>query len=80
MTRLIPDPSKITDVTAHVELTEEERSILAFAEADLTKRGMKLALAMVTNPDTKPEDLRAVIDTYRDRWQLALHPPRRGDA
>jgi hypothetical protein len=36
--------------------------ILAFVEADFSKRGMNLALAMVQNPNTKPDDLRVVID------------------
>ena len=55
-------------MSAHDELTDQERSILAFAEADLIRRGLNLALAMVRNPKTKPADLRAVIDYYRERW------------
>ena len=55
-------------MSAHDELTDQERSILAFAEADLTKRGLKLALTMVRNPKSKPADLRAVIDYYRECW------------
>jgi len=56
-------------LTAHNELTDEERSILAFAEADLIKRCMKMALAMVRNTDIELIDLRTVIDGYRDRWR-----------
>lgn len=59
-------------MTAHEKLTDQERSILAFAEADLMKRGMKLALAMVRNPKSKPADLRAVIDYYREPWRHRL--------
>ena len=59
-------------MSAHDELTDVERSILAFAEADLIKRGMKLALAMMRNPKTKPADLSAVIDYYRDGWRRGL--------
>jgi hypothetical protein len=59
-------------MAAHKELTDQERSILVFAETDLTKRGLKLALAMVRNPKTKPADLRAVIDYYREHWLRKL--------
>jgi hypothetical protein len=59
-------------MTAYDELTDQDRSILAFAEADLIKRGMKLALAMVRNPKTTPADLRAVIDYYREDWRHRL--------
>jgi hypothetical protein len=59
-------------VCAHDELTDQERSILAFAEADLIKRGLKLSLAMVRNPKTKPADLRAVVDHYRECWLSRL--------
>ncbi len=53
-------------------LTDEERAILAFAEADFIKRGMNLALAMVRNPRSKHADIRAVIDYYRDLWRRML--------
>jgi hypothetical protein len=53
----------------HDELTDEELSILTFVESHLEKRGMHLALAMVRTPETKPADLRAVIDHYRDLWR-----------
>lgn len=59
-------------MSVHDQLTEQERSILAFAEADLIKRGLALALAMVRNPKTKHADLHAVIDYYRERWRLRL--------
>ena len=59
-------------MAVHDELTDQERSILAFAEADLIKRGLNLALAMVRDPKTKPADLRAVIDYYRERWLSRL--------
>ena len=49
------------------QITDEERSIVKFVEAHVEKRGMNLALAMVRNPETKPADLRAVIDHYRER-------------
>ena len=55
-------------MAAHDELTDQERSILALAEADLIKRGLNLALKMVRNPKAKPADLRAVIDYYRECW------------
>lgn len=60
-------------MAAHEELTDQERPILVFAETDLTKRGLKLAMAMVRNPKTKPADLRAVIDYYRERWLCRLN-------
>jgi len=59
-------------MAAYDKLTEQERSILAFAEADLIRRGLNLALAMVRNPKTKPEDIRAVIDYYREHWRRGL--------
>ena len=54
------------------QLTDEERAILAFAEADFIKRGLKLALGMVRNPRSKHADIRAVIDYYRDLWRRML--------
>ncbi len=51
------------------QLTDEERSILSFVEADLEKRGWNLALEMVRNPDIKLIDHRTVIDGYRHRWR-----------
>jgi hypothetical protein len=50
-------------------LTNEERLILAFAEAYFRKHRMDSALTKVISPETKPEDLRVLIDSYRDRWQ-----------
>ncbi|HKR58669.1 MAG TPA: hypothetical protein VJS64_02960 [Pyrinomonadaceae bacterium] len=49
------------------EHTEEERSILAIAEADMKKRRMNLVLAMVRNPETKIVHLQTVIGGYRER-------------
>ena len=43
------------------ELTDKERSIRAFAEADFIKRGMNRALAMIKDPDTKLINLLTVI-------------------
>ena len=51
------------------QLTEEERSILAFVQADLKKHGMNRALAIVQKPDVKLVDLRTVIESYQDRWR-----------
>jgi hypothetical protein len=51
------------------QLTEEERSILAFAQADLKKHGMNRALAMVQKTDVKLIDLRTLIGSYQDRWR-----------
>jgi hypothetical protein len=55
------------------QLTDEELSILTFAEADLETRGLQLALAMVRNAESKPADIRAVIDYYRDLWRRQLN-------
>jgi hypothetical protein len=54
-------------------LTAEEHSILLFLESYFAERGMRGALAMLRNPDTKPADLRAVIGYYRDLWQRQIN-------
>jgi len=51
------------------QLTEEERSILAFVQADFKKHGLHRALEIVQTPNIKLIELRTVIDSYRDRWQ-----------
>ena len=54
-------------MSVHHSLTNEEPSILAFADADFKKRSMNLALAMVQNPDINLIELRTVISVYRNR-------------
>ena len=48
------------------QLTDEERAIVAFVEVYFEKHRMPGALAMLRNERTTPDDLRAVIDTFRD--------------
>jgi hypothetical protein len=71
--RNAPPAGRHSPMAAQDKLTDQERSILAFAEADLTKRGLRLALAMVRNPKAKPANLRAVIDYYREGWLRRLN-------
>jgi hypothetical protein len=50
-------------------LTDEEHSIVLFLERYFEQHGMRGVLAMLRSVDTKPADLRLVIDGYRDLWQ-----------
>jgi len=43
---------------------DEERSIALFLENYFEQHGIGDTLAMLRNAETKPEDLRAVIDGY----------------
>ncbi len=49
----------------HDALTAEERSVLAYVETLLEKRGMMSAIAMLRDERTKVEDLRTVIEGFR---------------
>jgi len=51
------------------ELTAEEHSILAFVETLLEKRRKSLALAMLRDEKTKMEDLRTVIEAFRELYR-----------
>ena len=48
------------------QLSDEERAIIAFLEVYFEKHSMRYALAMLRNENTTPDDLRAVIDVFRD--------------
>jgi hypothetical protein len=52
-------------MTINDELTDEEKAILAFLLTHFEEQGMHGALAMLRNPRTKLDDIRAVIDGYR---------------
>ena len=47
------------------QLTDEYRAIVLFLEIYFEQQGMHIALAILRNPGTKVDDLRAVIDGYR---------------
>ena len=48
------------------QLTDEERAIVALLEVYFEKHSMPYALAMLRNERTTLDDLRAVIDVFRD--------------
>jgi len=49
--------------------SREELSILLFLETHFERSGMSEALNMLRNPGTKVEDLRAIINGYRDVYR-----------
>jgi hypothetical protein len=51
------------------QLSDEDRAILLFLETYFERHGMKGALAMLRNEETKVADLRAVIDGNRELWK-----------
>src|SRR5262245_50616301 len=51
------------------ELTAEEHSILSYVETILEKRRMGPALAMLRDERTKLEDLRAIIEGFRELYR-----------
>ena len=53
-------------------LTNEERSILVFLESYFEQHGMRGALAMLRNVETKPDDLRMILEGYRHLWPPKL--------
>ena len=55
------------------QLTDEERAIVAFLEVYFEKHRMRYALAMLRNERTNLDDLRVVIDLYRDLFLLKRH-------
>jgi hypothetical protein len=65
----LKDYEKKTALTVADNLTDEERAIVAFLESYFEKQGMRAALAMLRNPETKIEHLRALIDGYRELFQ-----------
>lgn len=49
--------------------SEEERSILLFLETHFERSGMSETLRILRNPRTKVEDLRAIIEAYRNFYR-----------
>ena len=49
--------------------SDEERSILLFLETHFAQGGMSETLRMLRSPRTKVEDLRAIIEAYRNFYR-----------
>jgi hypothetical protein len=60
-------------MSARDSLTDEECSIVLFLERYFEQHGMTRVLAMLTNTNTKPDDLRTISDGYRELYQRQRH-------